>query len=276
MLNNSGKILSQSIDYSVLVNSSDGFEDCWDPFFTLFSKYWPDCNAPIFLNTEKKRWEYSQLNIHCTVVQGESANRLTWSECLMAALEQIKTPLVVYFQEDYFIHQPVRHDVISTAVNYMKLHDEVKHIALTQHGSLGPHEEYGMKDYLKIRQNAKYRISTQAALWRVDTLKSYLQSEENGWMFEIFGTFRSLRRNELFLCANYAKEDGGPAIDYLHTGIIKGKWLPSIRGVFAANGIVIDFEKRGFYKSKHPFIRKFLLLVRLLERPKYLFRAFFN
>jgi hypothetical protein len=268
------KIVNQSNDYSILVNSSDGFEDCWNPFFVLFSKYWPNCNVPIFLNTEQKRWEYSQLNIHCTVVQGESLQRLSWSECLSSALEQIKTPFVLYFQEDYFLNKPVREDIINSAVQYMKLNADVKHIALTQHGSIGPHENYYKKDYLKIRQNAKYRISTQAALWRVDTLKSYIQSGENGWMFEIFGTIRSRRRQECFLCADYSKGSGGPAIDYLHTGVIKGKWLPAIREVFEANGIDMDYEKRGFYKPQNPIIRRFQLAKHLLKRPIYLLRYF--
>ena len=55
--------MTQNIDianpqlFTVLVNSSDGFEDCWDPFFKLFDKYWPNCNAPIILNTEKKTYK---------------------------------------------------------------------------------------------------------------------------------------------------------------------------------------------------------------------------
>ena len=81
-------------NYSILVNSSDGFEDCWSPFFTLFKKYWPNCKAKIFLNTEKKNWQDSDLTIHCTRVQGQQERRLTWSECLIRALDQIDTPCV--------------------------------------------------------------------------------------------------------------------------------------------------------------------------------------
>lgn len=265
-----------SSNYSVLVNTSDGFEDCWPPFFTLLDKYWPQCKAPIYLNTETKNWNWPGKEVICCKVQGANISRLTWSECLIAALEQIKTPFVLYFQEDYFIHQQVNDDVIENAAKFMMDHPEVKHIALTRHGSLGPYETYSVEPYQLIRQDARYRISTQAALWRVDTLKSYLRSEENGWMFEIYGTWRARRVKETFLSLKFDNEHGGPAIDYLHTGIIKGRWLNEIKQVFDQNGIEMDFSKRGYYEPKPPLIHKFELLGKLLKRPVYMARQFFS
>ena len=261
--------------FTVLVNSSDGFEDCCQPFFTLFERYWPECSARIFLNTEKKTWKHPRLDIVCTAVQLNHKKRMTWSECLIAALDQVKTPLVLYFQEDYFIHQPVRADVITSAVEHMINNSEIKHIALTKHGSSGPYDYYPVSGLKQIRQNARYRISTQAGLWRVDTLRSYLKPEENGWMFEIFGTWRSKRRLECFLCANFEANLGGPAIDYLHTGIIKGKWLADIKSVFNSNGIVIDYSQRGIYQPRHPIVRKFEVFKRLFEKPIYLLKQIF-
>ena len=256
-------------NYSLLVNSSDGFEDCWGPFFTLFTKYWPTFKAPVFLNTEKKDWSFPGMNIQCTKVQAPAEPRLPWSECLIRALEQIKTPLVLYFQEDYFIHQPVRADVVQAAAEYMMKHPEVEHIALTRHCSHGPFETHA-EDWLQgIRQKARYRISTQAALWRVDALISYLRSEENGWMFEIYGTWRAHKKKAVFLSAKFDEAHDGPAIDYLHTGIIKGKWLPEKKDIFEENNIDVDFSKRGFYKHKNVLLRKIETCHRLLQHPIY-------
>jgi hypothetical protein len=261
--------------YSILVNTSDGFDDCWMPFFTLFEKYWPENNAPIYLNTEKKVWKHPRLDIRCTNVQGDSKRRLTWSECLLAALDQIETPLVLYFQEDYFIHQKVRDDVIASAAEYMLGHPEVKHISLTRHGSIGPHESYNVDWLVKIRQKARYRISTQAGLWRLDTLKSYIRAKENGWMFEIYGTWRAHRISECFLCVAFDDIQNSPPVDYLHTGIIKGKWLQGIQQVFEMNNITVDYSKRGFYVPKQPLVQKIEVGLRLLERPGYLIRQLF-
>ena len=38
--------------YSIIINTCDKFEDCWDPFFQLWSTYWKDCQGKIYLNTE--------------------------------------------------------------------------------------------------------------------------------------------------------------------------------------------------------------------------------
>ncbi len=259
-------------EYSILVNTSDGFEDCWGPFFILFRKYWEKNEAKIYLNTETNEWIEPKLNITCTKVALGISYRLTWSECLIAALAKIDTPVVLYLQEDYFINQPVRTDVIDAAIKHLLENPDVKHIALSRHGSEAPHEYYPDQRFSKIRQNARYRISTQAGIWRKSSLIDYLRAEENGWMFEIYGTWRAHKIQDTFLCAKYGKEDGGPAIEYQHTGIIKGKWLETIRNDFEINGIKIDYSKRGFYVKKNVFLRKFEVIKKLLEQPLYLIK----
>lgn len=259
--------------FTILVNSSDGFTDCWGPFFSLLQRYWPSCQARILLNTETRDYQHPELPVTATKVQGNSSRRLTWSECLSAALDQVQTPLVLYFQEDYFIRRAVQTGKVETAIEHMLSHPEVKHIALTGIGSQPLFEHYHDSRFLKISRKARYRISTQAALWRVETLKSYLVAEENGWMFEIYGTWRSRKRDELFLCSNYRDSTNGPAIDYLHTGIVKGQWLPGIQADFEANGIEVDYKKRGFYQEKPFLTRKLETAQKLARDPKRLMLA---
>jgi hypothetical protein len=262
--------------FTVLVNSCDSFEDCWEPFFLLFSRYWPECVAPLLLVTETKDWIHERVNVCCTKVQRAGEGRLTWSECLIRSLDHVRTPLVLYFQDDYFLHRKVRVEIVERAVAHMMANPEIKHIGLTKHGSHGPYIPTEQEWLQMIRRDARYRISTQAGLWRVDTLRSYLRSEENGWMFEIFGTWRAAKRNDTFLCADHDARNGGAAIDYLHTGIIKGRWLREIQGVFESNGIHIDYSRRGFYVPKHPLMRKFEVASRILARPKYFLQQYFS
>ena len=106
----------------------------------------------------------------------------------------------------------------------------------------------------------------------METLRSYLRSEESGWMFEIYGTWRAHRRDETFLCLKTDQANNGPALDYLHTGIIKGKWLRGIKPVFEANGIEVDYAKRGFYEPKPYLLHKLELARKLLERPGYMLK----
>jgi hypothetical protein len=140
------------------------------------------------------------LNIIATRTQNLSSRKLTWSECLLVGLNKLNTPLVLYLQEDYFIDEIVDNAFISDSVDYMLKNPDIGMISLTQFGSHGPYLEHtNNSNYLLIRRDAKYRISTQAALWRVDKLKSYIKTNENGWMFEIYGTWRAHKRDDTFL-----------------------------------------------------------------------------
>ena len=113
--------MDDKLDLSILVNSCDSFEDCWDPFFKLFEKYWPDCNLPIILNTEYKVFDNKK------VVSSKSAcgfkKKLTWSEALLNALNLVDTEFILYLQEDYFIEEYVDVDSIRKAVNFLKLNN---------------------------------------------------------------------------------------------------------------------------------------------------------
>jgi hypothetical protein len=267
--------IAERPNLTILVNSSDGFEDCWAPFFKLLYTQWPDCSYPVLLNTEEKNWSFPKANQRASRVGAGEHRRLSWSECLIRAIDQIETPLLLYFQEDYFLDTPVRVDVIENAIRLMLRQPDIGHIALTKQGSFGPFEAYPMSGFSKIRQDAQYRISTQAGLWRPDVLRSYLDPKENGWMFEIFGTWRAQKRRDLFLVADFSPENGGPAIDYVHTGIIKGKWHPSMPALFAQLKIDVDFTKRGFYNPPPTLVRKWEVVKKLAQDPLHAARQLF-
>jgi hypothetical protein len=257
--------------FTLLVNSSDGFEDCWIPFFTLLKRYWPEIDIPILLNTEKKTWSFEGLDIICTQAQKNHDNRLTWSECLIEALSQVKTELVLYMQEDYFIEKLVNYDDIKQFAIDMQNNTEIKHIGLTHFGSCAPFEAYHDDKLWKISKNSRYRISTQAGLWRKETLQSLLRPWENGWMFEIFGSVRASKKDELFLTIRRDLSD--PLITYQHTGIIKGQWSHFVKDLSDKECITIDFTHRGFYKETPAFIRRISLLFKIASNPVMAFKS---
>lgn len=260
--------------FTILVNTSDGFADCWEPFFKLFTLYWPNCKVKILLNTEITDWSFPGLNLHCTQV-GVGAGKLTWSECLIRALDRVDTPLVLYFQEDYFLERPVDVSLIHELVDMMEADPKVKHIGLTHFGSGGPFHPTSDTRIWEIDQKARYRISTQAGLWRRESLQSYLKPEENGWMFEIYGTRRSRKRQEYFLTVNrdiYCPKQT-PVFQYTHTGVIKGKWHPDMPQLFARHSIAVDFEQRGIYVEPHWLVRKIGTLKKLTSNPVALLRS---
>jgi hypothetical protein len=121
--------MNNTFNFTIFVNTSDGFEDCWDPFFTLFNKHWNDCKIPIFLNTEFKEYTFQGLNITCTKVHsGITERKLTWSECLTKGLEKVETPYVLYLQEDYFFETNVNVEFILSLIYKMNSIKDIKYI----------------------------------------------------------------------------------------------------------------------------------------------------
>lgn len=251
-------------DLTILVNSCDSFEDCWLPFFTLLKRYWGADTIPnIVLITEKKEFTFDGLPIRAAQVQTGSST-MTWSQCLLAAIDRVETDFILYLQEDYFIDSPINLKMFFEIMDVMRYESEIKYIGLTHFGNGGKKLETNWPYLKKITRCAPYRISTQAGIWRKATLRSYLKEWENGWMFELYGTLRAWRRNDLFLV--WDPDQAKPIISYGHTGIIKGKWAKFVPELFECENIKIDFSDRGFYDDTTPAWRRRLGLFWLIMK----------
>jgi hypothetical protein len=237
---------------TVLVNSTDTFNDCWPPFFQLFKRYWPSCPCHVVLNTETREYFDTELQLVCSMVQARDpagAPRLSWSDCLIRCLETISTPYVLYLQEDYFLNGPVDQAFIEQCVDVMAEHN-VPHIRLMEVDVRARYIKSGLHPLLwQIDQRANYRVSLQAGLWNVAALKDLLRSGESAWDFERRGTVRAMSKPDRFLCQSldHFNQRGHYPIPYQPTGIVKGKWYArAVVDLFAANGIHVDYSKRGF------------------------------
>jgi hypothetical protein len=258
-----------AIDLTIFVNTSDSFEDCWDPFFTLFARFWPNCNYPILLNTETKDYSFNGLNIVCTKVALGENRRLTWSECLFRALERVKTPYILYLQEDYFLDANVRVDTLESVLNLLR-NGQADVIRLSEAIDAGPWLKEDGALIWQVAKKAKYQLSLQAALWRKAFLLEQVRTHESPWQLESFGSMRLRRQDNKIFCVNrdFFSGENKEIFSYTPTGVIAGKWVRHIvEPLFAKHNIAVDYSQRGFYDaSKRKKKRGFLL--RLLDRIK--------
>lgn len=241
-------------NYAILVNTCDKFEDCWYPFFKLFATYWPDYNGKIYLNTEYKDYSYPGLDIVCTKVcevnNFPPNKRATWSQCLHWALEQIDTDIVLYMQEDYFLKDKVKNDIVENYVSLMLENTDIVCIHLTDQ-AVKPSGKSEFKNLDKVAAKQRYRVSCQAALWRKQELFDIISVKEDAWQFEEFGSMRSAVLNSEYYVvnANFVKLNEFEIIPYVFTGIIQGRWFEETVPLFQKHDIRIDFTKRGFVKD---------------------------
>ena len=238
-------------DLTILVNSTEGYADCWEPFFTLFEAYWPGCRHEIVLNTETTDYTHPRLNVRSSRTWPDpSAPRPTWGESMQRCLEGISAPVVLYLQEDYFLNAPVLATEVERFARIM-IDEKRPHVLLRE---LGGHRYDPLAEHpelWRIPGRSAYLVSLQAGLWLRSSLLELLRPTENPWQFERRGTLRARRAGMEFLCPDLERWEwaGSPVIPYEPTGIVRGRWFaPAVVDLFAAHGLAVDFSKRGFYE----------------------------
>src|SRR5271156_6162995 len=85
---------------SVLISSFDGYSFCWPAVCHGFDKYWPDCPYSIYLMSNTKDFPHERIQV--LKVEGGK----DWTARMFSALDQLQTPYILYFQEDYWITEP--------------------------------------------------------------------------------------------------------------------------------------------------------------------------
>lgn len=253
-------LMPSATPLTILVNSSDGYSDCWYPFFTLLNRYWPELCFPVVLNTEKKSYSHTGINLRASQVNASDARAYSWSECLQACLEGIETEYILYLQEDYFLESRVKHDSLLQMLALM----QSKHmnvLRLMECDTAGPWEPLqDTKLVWKVKHESSYLLSLQASMWKKSYLQSQLRRHETPWQLEYYGSKRIRRNGDTIHTVN--RDDySGPNLEifpYVPTGVVGGRWQREIVvPLFERENIAVDFSSRGFYErnSAHKPIR---------------------
>ncbi len=228
----------------LLISSCDAYSDAWFPFFTLLRRYWPDCPFPIYLLSNDRTVDINRVH---SITLGQDRK---WASNMLSALEFLPHAQILYFQEDYFLQQPVNNETI---VQMMKFAQDsgAGYIRLT--GAPDPDVPHDNPLGLGLLSpDLKFRVSLQASLWQRQTLLDLLVPGESGWDMEIAGTARARRIKAPFFGVYRQK----PIIDYYEaTGILKGKWVPGALRLCRREGIEVDTSQREIH-GEWPFIVK--------------------
>jgi len=239
--------------YSVFVNSTDSFEDTWEPFFHLLRDYWPQA-CRVTLNTERKDFVYPGLDLVCTRVAWEGEGRIPWGECMLRALDRIPTEVFVYMQDDYFLYDQVKTKVVDEAASVM-LTEQLDCLRLMECGGAGPYEPTSYPWLKSVSRGAKYRIALQAGLWTKTGMRKYLRAHESPWQMEVWGSRRASRIEGRIwaVSRDLYREDMPQIIPYVPTGIVKGRWNRDAVGrLFPGHGIEVDYSCRGWWDPSNP------------------------
>lgn len=251
---------------TILISSFDRYADCWLPVCHGFQKYWPDCPWPVVLMTNEKDFD------HPVVKVMKVSGGADWSARMIDALDQISTPYVMYFQEDYWLNEPVD---TAKVLEYFRLMDAhgLNYIRFLAYPA--PVHDFPDDPRLgRIGVDGDYRTSVQISLWRREIFRDLIIAGETVWQFEIRGTERSKKYGDTFLSVQRKGNDEyANGIRYVCTAVNAGKWAWMAKDYAAREGLEVNFDnlpsdtwwdefKR--WRPVGPFVRKCLYLAKLL------------
>ena len=222
---------------TVVVSSCDSYADIWPAFFTLLARRWPDNPFPLVLNTESLPAPEGVQALH-------TSGKTAWTRRLQGVLQRIGTPYLLLLLDDFFLTDTVDTSEIFACLTRMEQDTSIACFSFFP--TTGNPDASDIPGYDLRPQNGLYRFNAQAGLWRTDRLIDFLNADEDAWEWENKGNLRSFSLTDRFYSRS-AEASPVFAYDFMQHGLIGGKWFPATADLFAAEGISMDFSRRGFY-----------------------------
>lgn len=207
------------------------FRQVWDPFFTLFRRYWSDCPYGLTMVTDIGAHPMADR----TIAMGYDAG---WASNILNALRNIDADRLLVFQEDFLLTAPVDTIAVRRLVEYSRTND-VGCLRLCP--CPGPTGQWRDSFLGVIGPHDSYRVSLQLAIWDRKVLMGLVRDGESAWDLERLGGERSRLCSQPFLSLWRQPDDtpGGP-VRYFITAVTRGVWEKGALELLAREGIPMD------------------------------------
>lgn len=223
-------------DISVLILSSDAYEDIWYPFFTLLNRYWSN-KYKKFIATETKSCEYATALKYNYPLEN-------WTTRIRKSLEEIPTKYVIMMDGDFFLRSHVDQARIEYCLDHFDEQTAVFNFEKKYTDDSIPCE---FDKFMLRLDNSPFRYSCQPCLWDKYKLIEFLQCTKNPWEWESTNSPNKYKYfiNSGDLVFNYGYKSPSDII-----GLRQGKWIEhDVVKLFEKEDIKVDYSKRGFYSS---------------------------
>lgn len=181
-------------DIAVFISSCDKYSDLWVGFYTLFFKYWTDCEIPIYHISDSRKFQHPKVISLCPE---KGKGQLTWSGLTKWGLQQIKETNILFILDDYFIIKPVNSVLLRQFYEVFQV-EKAAYLRLTPN----PVPDKSFKEYKNIgllSKGAQWRTSTQIAIWNREELIRLLEPKENAWEYERNSVIRADQSENVYL-----------------------------------------------------------------------------
>jgi|TARA_B110000914_G_C15520224_1_gene476372 hypothetical protein len=256
---------------SILISSTDSYNDCWEPFFNLFEKNFSDIsNYNIYLISDTKTYEGHDFVKNITV--SKNGRILSWSDRMLKALDQIDSEVIFLLFDDYFLMSMLNNNKFIEFENLMYENKNIANLRLVHKTNSFPSS---FNNLYQLKNISSYKNSLQPGFWRKQDLINLIQKGESPWQFELLGTIRAFFYPKLFLVVS--NQLSGKIYDTMHYGaIIKGNWISSeYEKIKKLTGLSLKSNRNitVILPNKNNFLRKLKLLIQITKNKKYILKS---
>jgi hypothetical protein len=205
----------------LLVVSCDRYADVWPFFFDLLRIHWSDCPLPVLLGSN--HLSPDRTGVESVLIGADRS----WSRGVGFMLDRVEElhpgcDFVLLFLEDFFLKSAVDSARIIELIQIARARQVgcLRLAAGLPLALLPAAEVAGLPGIGVIGSAEPYRVTLQASIWRISTLRKLLAPGLTPWEFEQIGTQLSEMLDDQFWGVM------APAINYDHA-IEKGKWKPA-------------------------------------------------
>lgn len=230
---------------SLIVCSYDGYSDCWNPYFMLLKKYFPESdNFEIILSTtEINDYKFEGFNIK-VLAHGKDT---PWGKRLKLSLAEAKYDIVMPMSEDYFLKSKVDIKKFEYFINLMSKNTQIDYIRILRYNVRWSAKKSEFDFLEKIDAKTKHRFLLIPGIWKKKVLDRYVKDYENVFMSEKISGYRSwIRKDGFYSISAEFVEKCGQGYNTWNSGFVfKGKWVSWGIEFLKKEKLDIDFSKRG-------------------------------
>ena len=214
---------------TIFVASCNKNADLFAIFHHCMEKYWTK-HPKVVYSTETIKNPY-----YTTICKDYPLDQ--WTRRIRESLAEIDDDVILFMVDDIFIRKAVDRKRIKFAESLFG--GSLAFINLEQ--EFGECEDVGLKGF-KRRTDGYFVISLMCGLWDREKLIDILSADASPWDVEFNADLKDY---------TYYINSGDRIIDWGHApfewfGLMQGKWMREVVPFFEAEGIEIDYEKRGF------------------------------
>ena len=231
---------------TLLLNSYDNGEDCWNAFFTALLDQWKNFDLRVVLNTESKSYKFPNVDITTFSLFAPNSN-VPWGLRLIEHLKRINTKYILFFLEDFWLDSKVDIDFFEKTVSWMEENPDIATFSYYPTSSNNIRDN--LFDRFELRPaKCEYKLNAQVAIWRREKLIQFVRPHESPWEWEVWGSKRATRYKDRF----YTLINGSKSIfsygDPMKGCMIhRGKWNKDAIMPFEKKySLGIDYSIRGF------------------------------